>query len=439
MVHHIKLVQFSNLSGISKPDVFNMSLTRHESRNWYFYASEVAGLIGRSKYKKKWEAFVDVFKRLDHGVHFNKARQLHQTSGDSGEPIVMVQTREEQAQQAVADFQVEHIQRMVKQHVSRTADELKDNVARVEARLAPKESQVKTQKEKTLLEYQKATYMAHDLEEDLRRTSERDTVDVEIQQRKARELESIQAQVSQLKEQVDTKNQEWHNFQTMKEYLTKQHVVQYGQHAEQRVIDDQLIGEVTNGNAQFYRKLVHYVHYTNRRPGDMVRWGVGGKVDGFRNGKLIEIKNRVNRLFDPLPEYELIQLQIYMFLLDLQDATLCQVLSSDGKKMKKETEVIRDPLYWQQVIVPELQEVANLLDFFIQNEEWQAKFFASDDKQKTRVLTAMSKKILSDSVNEPSRHVTEDSFDDSVYKECTDQPAKKPRYDHDNSTTPVFF
>lgn len=74
------------------------------------------------------------------------------------------------------------------------------------------------------------------------------------------------------------------------------------------------------------------------------------KDDGSR--VLVEIKNRTNRLFRRVPEYEHIQIQVYLQMLGLVHARLVeqynnQVLSHD---------VVRDEEMWTNVIMPGLRE-----------------------------------------------------------------------------------
>lgn len=59
-------------------------------------------------------------------------------------------------------------------------------------------------------------------------------------------------------------------------------------------------------------------------------WYVGGKIDAIdEEGKLlIEIKNRVNRLFYRVPFYEQVQVQAYLELLDLEEGILVECLKT---------------------------------------------------------------------------------------------------------------
>lgn len=66
-------------------------------------------------------------------------------------------------------------------------------------------------------------------------------------------------------------------------------------------------------------------------------WYVGGKIDAIDDDRtlLIEIKNRVNRLFYRIPFYESVQVQAYLHLLDLERGVLVECLKSAGGGLKK--------------------------------------------------------------------------------------------------------
>ena len=49
-----------------------------------------------------------------------------------------------------------------------------------------------------------------------------------------------------------------------------------------------------------------------------------GKIDGIENNQLIEVKNRKNRLFEFIPEYEQIQIEVYFKLTGLKKGKLIQ-------------------------------------------------------------------------------------------------------------------
>lgn len=61
-----------------------------------------------------------------------------------------------------------------------------------------------------------------------------------------------------------------------------------------------------------------------------VPWFVGGKIDAITadRGLLVEIKNRVNRLFYRVPFYEVVQVQTYLQLLGMEQGVLIECLNS---------------------------------------------------------------------------------------------------------------
>lgn len=63
-------------------------------------------------------------------------------------------------------------------------------------------------------------------------------------------------------------------------------------------------------------------------------WFVGGKIDAIDRDRtlLIEIKNRVNRLFHRVPFYEQVQVQTYLELLGLHRGVLVECLKTDPTK-----------------------------------------------------------------------------------------------------------
>ena len=100
-------------------------------------------------------------------------------------------------------------------------------------------------------------------------------------------------------------------------------------------------------------------------------WGefefqIAGRIDRIEecpdgSKVLVEIKNRANRLFRRVVEYELIQVQVYLQMLGLVHARLVeqynnQVLSHD---------ITRDEEFWQNVILRGVeefcQELANVM------------------------------------------------------------------------------
>ncbi len=114
---------------------------------------------------------------------------------------------------------------------------------------------------------------------------------------------------------------------------------------EKRLVDDVLKRNLytTYGNQHEHKMLAHirdslgircqpdpafYKQLAGTTRG--VAWYVGGKIDAINEDRtlLIEIKNRVNRLFNRVPFYEVIQVQTYLQLLGVEQGALVECLKS---------------------------------------------------------------------------------------------------------------
>lgn len=109
-------------------------------------------------------------------------------------------------------------------------------------------------------------------------------------------------------------------------------------------------------NSIFYKKPV----------GEAV---VGGKVDGVVNDRLIEVKCRQNRFFDALPDYEFVQIQIYM---KLTHCTVCDVIQHFRNDIKIETHEF-DEDAWDR-IAEGVTDFAQDFSKFLVDEHMQDKF-----------------------------------------------------------------
>ncbi len=113
---------------------------------------------------------------------------------------------------------------------------------------------------------------------------------------------------------------------------------------------------------------------------DGVPWFVGGKIDAISDDRalVIEIKNRVNRLFYRAPAYEAVQLQTYLELLDVGQGALVECLKGDGGAVQ--TNVIplaRDKAFWRHEVVPKLQRFVAFLSRLLRDPATQDAFLTS--------------------------------------------------------------
>jgi DNA polymerase III epsilon subunit-like protein len=83
---------------------------------------------------------------------------------------------------------------------------------------------------------------------------------------------------------------------------------------------------------------------------DGVKWGLAGKVDGFSGGRLVEVKNRKKKLFNRVPEYEQVQVQIYMKMVGVHDATLVESFTDARGTAMAEHRVLNDNELWSVIL-----------------------------------------------------------------------------------------
>ena len=112
-------------------------------------------------------------------------------------------------------------------------------------------------------------------------------------------------------------------------------------------------------------------------------WFLGGKIDAISDDRttVVEIKNRVRRLFRTVPEYERVQLESYMHLLDLDRALLVECFTTlDAHMDINVMEITRDPARWDAIIVPALSEFVRTLFGLLDDAAVQDAYVSADDR-----------------------------------------------------------
>lgn len=117
-------------------------------------------------------------------------------------------------------------------------------------------------------------------------------------------------------------------------------------------------------------------------------WHVGGKIDAIDadHTMVIEVKNRVNRLFRRVPFYEQVQVQAYMHLLDLDRAVLVECLKSEGDTVVNVIPIRRDQELWQRDIMPKLRGFVDFLVRVLHDPALQDRYLTS--KRRSAMITA---------------------------------------------------
>jgi hypothetical protein len=117
-------------------------------------------------------------------------------------------------------------------------------------------------------------------------------------------------------------------------------------------------------------------------------WIIGGKVDGlYRSNEnrtddyVVEVKNRAKCFFNSLRDYEKTQIQLYMWILNLNQARLVEKY----KDKIKITQIFRDEDY--------IQDVLDYLKMFVDSFD---KFLKSNKTNKTKFVEAskMEKELM---------------------------------------------
>lgn len=116
---------------------------------------------------------------------------------------------------------------------------------------------------------------------------------------------------------------------------------------------------------------------------------VCGKVDGIKqDGTVIEVKNRMRWFFNPLPKYDVAQLQTYLFLLDAPEGELVEQLKLDTSQIKR-TKIERDRAFWSDVLQPRIVAFCNAINRFYLDEELRKRYAYSNTRGQDDLLNTL--------------------------------------------------
>lgn len=147
----------------------------------------------------------------------------------------------------------------------------------------------------------------------------------------------------------------------------------------------------------FYKKQIGTVKWG----GAEIPWFVGGKIDAINSARtlVVEIKNRINRLFHRVPFYEVVQVQSYLDLLDVEQGCLVECFRADpnprpglpGNDTVPENDTTaqtvlptdlqvniiplrRNTKLWREDILPKLQAFVEYVSMIVHDEKLQDKY-----------------------------------------------------------------
>lgn len=99
---------------------------------------------------------------------------------------------------------------------------------------------------------------------------------------------------------------------------------------------------------------------------DGIKWALQGRADALTQDTVVEVKNRKNRFMVPLPDYDLLQLQAYLFLYNRDIGILLERMNEENK----ETAVEFDVEQWVNEVVPGMKSfVEELNAIMVKNKE----------------------------------------------------------------------
>lgn len=129
-------------------------------------------------------------------------------------------------------------------------------------------------------------------------------------------------------------------------------------------------GERVIIDTKFYKKLLF--NHNN------IKWYVGGRVDGYlEDGTIIEIKNRIYKLFYRLRDYERIQIQTYMYIFDTTKGVLVE--SIRGKLNIIDVEFNEESY---QDIKEKIKSFSNFFNNFISNIKQKTTLLMGTEREK---------------------------------------------------------
>ena len=111
---------------------------------------------------------------------------------------------------------------------------------------------------------------------------------------------------------------------------------------------------------------------------ESLNWSIGGRIDGImEDGTIVEIKNRIYRLFYKLRDYERVQIQSYMYIFRAEQGVLVEAKGGQINSIDVE---FNDEAY--EEIKDRIRRFASFFNEFIGNFEMKKKLLIGTDLEK---------------------------------------------------------
>lgn len=122
----------------------------------------------------------------------------------------------------------------------------------------------------------------------------------------------------------------------------------------------QMTGVPVMNISNFYKRIL-------MKSGDY-NWYIGGKIDGICQDKtIIEVKNRMHKLFYNLREYEKIQTFSYMYILESRKSQLVETFMKGQQPEVNIIDIQFEQIYWDYIF-DRITQFVEYFNEFIKNE-----------------------------------------------------------------------
>jgi len=116
------------------------------------------------------------------------------------------------------------------------------------------------------------------------------------------------------------------------------------------------------------------------------------KIDAMKmDGTVIEIKNRMYKLFEEVREYEWLQVQTYLEVYNLEGAELVEYLKVGDGEMRV-NQINRDRKYWNEIVYRDLNLYFSSFINLINNEKKLKKYFTLTESEQNEMIKRMVRK-----------------------------------------------
>lgn len=146
----------------------------------------------------------------------------------------------------------------------------------------------------------------------------------------------------------------------LKEYVREKHNTSHGTKSEEKICQNfSETKQIQITKDDIFRKKVLFEN-------DEFRILIGGKCDGIsqETNTIVEIKNRMKKLFRYIPEYEKIQIYTYMYIYEIHQAKLIE--NYRGKTLEHHLEYNDE--YFQELLNREIPIFCEIYQSFLKSD-----------------------------------------------------------------------